>query len=318
MPPAIRHLVLLVAGLWLLGLGAALAIDPYTAGILDAQAARATQQAGTVFSDLRVVGAGDLRQLTVDNGAGGTKTIDAVNLITLTSYTAPYNGATYLQRFVVDATSNYKSNLWTTAEGDLKHYFTDHNLPATDNQTVANAMLEALGMPDATGYQVLSLWVEPRYVTRPSFSPDILGHAAPAWTGSAYTFTGTDTVTADFNGIAPVNTNAEGQYYRPFDSFTGPSRYEDWFDAWSAASYNLAGGRQFPFTGLGWTWNWNTDPGLNGFALSEFLVSAGADYYFGSLQQPIVYIPEPGLCLWLPAVFCLLWRRRPRNKRAWG
>lgn len=312
MPPTLRRFAPLAVALWILGLGAALAIDPYTAGILDAQAARSTQQADTVFDDLRVVGTGDLRQLTVDDGAGGTKTIAAINLITLTSYTTPYNGATYLQRYVVDATSTYKANLWTTVEGDLKHYFNDHNLPATDNQTVANSMLEALGMQDATGYQVLSLWVEPRYVTRPSFSPDILGHAAPTWTGTAYTFTGTDAVTADFIGIAPVNTNAEGQYYRPFDSFTGPSKYEDWLNAWSTASYNLNGGRAFPYTGLGWTWNWNTDPGLNGFALSEFLVSAGAEYYFNSLQQPILYIPEPGLLLWLPAGLFLL-RRRPHT-----
>jgi len=261
---------------------------------------------------LRVIGSGDLRQLTVDDGAGGSKTIDAVNLITLTSYTTPYNDATYLQRYVVDATSDYKSNLWTTMEGELKHYFTDHNLPTSDNQAVANAMLEALGMPDATDYQVLSLWVEPRYVTRPSFSPDIIGHAVPTWTGAAYTFTGTNTVTADFIGIAPVKTNAEEQYYRPFDSFIGPAEYENWLTKWSTASYNLDGGRAFPYTGLGWTWNWNPEPGLNGFALSEFLVSAGAEYYFNSLQQPILYIPEPGLLRWLPAGLFLI-RRRNRS-----
>lgn len=75
MPPPLRRFAPLAVALWILERGAALAIAPYTAGILDAQAARSTQQAGTVFSDLRVIGTGDLRELTVDNGAGGTKTI---------------------------------------------------------------------------------------------------------------------------------------------------------------------------------------------------------------------------------------------------
>ena len=76
--------------------------------------------------------------------------------------------------------------------------------------------------------------------------------------------------------------------------------------------YNSSGGRAFPYTALGWTWNWNPDPGLNGFALSEFLVSAGAEYYFDSLLQPVLYIPEPGLGLWLAVTLTLL-RRRPRG-----
>lgn len=86
-----------------------------------------------------------------------------------------------------------------------------------------------------------------------------------------------------------------GIYQRPFTSFEGPESYAAWMNAWSAVSYDLSGDRAFPFTGLGWTWNWNPDPNLNGFALSEFIVSGGAEIYFDSLQAPLaLVVPEPG------------------------
>lgn len=303
------QLIAMVIGFWILFGPFSWASD-YTDAILAAQATRTSQQADTVFSNLRTIGAADLQSITVDDGFGGFKTIEALQVITLTNYTLPYNGATPLQRFVLDAAGTYRSNIWMTLEGDIKQYFSEHHLPRDTNEAVTNALLETLGMPDATGYQVLSFWVEPRFVTRPSFNPSITDNTAPDWNGTTYTFTNTSSVTADFNGIAPVHVDALGKYDRPFDSFGSAAEYENWFDAWSSASFNLAGGREFPFTGLGWTWNWNADPGVNGFGVSEFVVSAGAEYYFNNLQQPIGYIPEPRVLLLVSVGFLLLagWR----------
>lgn len=95
---------------------------PYIQAVIDAQKARTIRNDST-FQGLTVINSSKTRTLTVDDGAGGTKTIQAVNVITFTNFTAPYAGATNLQRYVVDAAGNFRSNLWTTVEGDTKAYF---------------------------------------------------------------------------------------------------------------------------------------------------------------------------------------------------
>jgi outer membrane autotransporter protein len=153
-------------------------------------------------------------------------------------------------------------------------------------------MLESLGMGDWSGYKVLSLWVEAKYVTRPSYNPDITSNAAPTWNATTrrYDFTNVNATTLPyFLGIAPVSKTS-GWYTRPYDAFVGSDEYQNWLNAWSASSYDIGAGREFPYTGLGWTWNWNTDPNLTGFALSEFIVYGNAEYYFKGLRPTLGYL----------------------------
>ena len=275
--------------------------DAYQASILAAQAARSTEWSPSVFSGLSTIGPSRLETITVADGMG-TKTIEVVKVTTLTSFTSPYSGATPFERFSVDTVGNFRANIWVTLYGDLQNYYFDHNLPITDNATVTNYMLESLGLGHWNGYQALTFYVEPQYITRPSFAPSTTSADAPFWNGSSYTFTNLDALNPEFWGFAPTTLGPDDKYTRPFASFSGPgvdgSDYEAWFDAWSTASYDLTGGRDFPFTGLGWTWNWNTDPSLNGFALSEFIVSGGADFYFDNLTDAINIVPEPDV-IWL-------------------
>lgn|GEM_PF-3265521 len=266
-------------------------VDPYSAGIADAAAARNIRN-DAAFQSLTVIDPSKTQTITVSDGAGGTKTIQAVNMITLTNYTAPYTNATNLQRYTVDASSKYRSNIWTTFEGDAKAYLRKKNIPITNNTNTTNAMLESLGMGDWSGYKVLSLWVEAKYITRPSYNPDITSNAAPTWnaTTGSYDFTNVNATTLpNFLGIAPV-TKTSGSYTRPYDAFIGTEEYQNWLNAWSASSYDIGAGREFPYTGLGWTWNWNTDPHLTGFALSEFIISGNAEYYFKGLRPTLGYL----------------------------
>ncbi len=265
--------------------------DPYSAGIADAAATRNIRN-DSAFQSLTVIDPTKTQTITVSDGAGGTKTIQAVNMITLTSYTAPYTNATNLQRYTVDATSKYRSNIWTTVEGDAKAYLQKKGIPITDDINTTNAMLESLGMGDWNGYKVLSMWVEAKYVTRPSYNPDITSNETPTWnaTTGRYDFTNVNATTLpNFLGIAPVSKTS-GWYTRPYDAFVGSDEYQNWLNAWSTSSYDIGAGREFPYTGLGWTWNWNIDPNLTGFALSEFIINGNADFYFKSLRPTLGYL----------------------------
>lgn len=288
--------------------------DDYSDGIAAAKAARTTEWSPAVFSSLTVIDDALLHTITVDDGLGGTKTIEAVRVTTLTNFLTPYEGATFLQPFVVDTVGNFRSNMWVTVAGELRDYYFAHGLPVTDNATVTGYMQQALGLGLWGPYEALTFYVEPEYVTRPSFAPSVFENIAPTWTGSSYAFTNVEEGVDDsFIGFAPTVLDFSGtSYLRPYTEFDGKDNYEGWLAAWSEASYNTDANRAFPYTGLGWTWNWNTDPNLNGFALSEFIISGGATYYFVNLVDPIDLVPEPGTC-WLIAAAggWLLLRRKP-------
>jgi len=287
---AVHHAAVCAAG--------ASAASDYEHSVSVAGRLRMIEQPASTFAGLTVIDSSRLTTLLVDDGQGGTKTIDAVKVVTLTSFTAPYLDAQPLQRFTVDTTGNFRANIWVTVDGDLESYYADKALPTEDNTTVTTHMLQALGISNDGDYQALSFYTEPHFLTRPSFAPDIASREPPAWTGETYTFSYLERVNASFQGFAPT-TKIDQTYQRPFDAFAGPEAYADWLNTWSSVSYDLEGNRPFPFTGLGWTWNWNPDPDLNGFALSEFIVSGGAEIYFDSLQPPLaLVIPEPG-CLFL-------------------
>lgn len=292
-------------------LAAAAFAGDYETGIADAQATRSTRQ-DSIFSGLTNIDS-RLETITVGNA-----TIEVVKVISLTSYVAPYKDATHLQAFTVDTAGNFRTNLWVTAYGDIQSYYLGHNLPTTDNAEVTNYIQQALGMNYSANYQALSFYVEPKYVTRPSFSPSINSNAAPTWNATSYTYTNVLDANPEFWGFAPTAVGEDGKYTRPFTSFEGlgdaGANYESWMNAWSTASYNLSGGREFPFTGLGWTWNWNPAPALNGIALSEFIVSGNATYYYDNLTDAINLVPEP-TALWLfslfaGSVFLLRWSRK--------
>ncbi|HAB16850.1 MAG TPA: PEP-CTERM sorting domain-containing protein [Verrucomicrobiota bacterium] len=303
------HLASLVAGAVVFA--GNLAGDPYSDSITAAAQARSTLQDPSVFSGLTLIDQSRLSTITVDDGAGGRKTIEAVKVTTLTSFTSPYDNAQPLQRFVVDTAGHFRANIWVTVEGDITDYYLSRSLPVTDNATVTFNMLQALGISSSSKYDALTFYVEPKFVSRPSFDPSISSHLPPEWTGDHYTFSDLASLNPSYWGFAPTD-KIGGKYQRPFTSFEGPNSYSDWLNAWSLASYDLTGDRAFPYTGLGWTWNWNPDPALNGFALSEFIVSGGAEFYFDSLQAPIGLVPEPTSVLLLGvglALFVIVGRR---------
>lgn len=259
----------------------------YDAEILVAASQRFIEQPAEVFESLRVIAPEDLQTITVPDGQGGTRQIEVVALVTLTDYLVPYENAQPLDVFTVDAGDYYRGNIWTVVAGDLAGYYFERGLPIDAPAEIRSSMLQALGMqPGGEDVQVLTFYVEPRFVTRPSFAPAIDQAVVPMWTGTTYQLTTTpESPSSEFVGFAPTVAR-NGVWQRPFDVFSGPKQFLPWLEAWSAMSYDLDADRAFPYTGLGWTWNWNPDPALNGFAVSEFIVSGDADFYFVSLRSP--------------------------------
>ncbi len=67
--------------------------EDYETSVSAAAQVRNTRQAPSVFAGLSVIDDSRLTTLTVDDGQGGTKTIDAVKVVTLTGFTEPYRTA---------------------------------------------------------------------------------------------------------------------------------------------------------------------------------------------------------------------------------
>jgi hypothetical protein len=270
--------------------------SPYTDSIYDAAQTRHTQYDPSVFDQLWVTGDFISDNVSVLNGAGEAVTIsNAIKVTTLQSYVDPYIGAVQGQQFTVSSTGTWRSNTWVTIDGNMKSYFAEKGLSVESN-SVESLMLESLGMDPAWAgsYQVLTFWVEEAYLVRPSFNPFTNSNSAPVWNEITQSYDFSETLLSSFDGFAPTVTDESGNYIRPYTEFAGAEAYADWHDAWSVSSYNMTGGNEFPFTGLGFTWNSNTDEDLNGFALSEFIIIGNAPYYFDSLQSPYAYmIPEP-------------------------
>ncbi len=258
----------------------------YTAGVVEASMQRFIQHPDEVFESLRTIGPDELETIVVSDGAGGTRSVEVVALATLTSYLVPYENAAPLDRYTVDSRGFYRSNIWTTLAGAAAEYYLRNGLPLDGSDAVAARMLQSLGMEPSSEAMVLTFYVEPRFVTRPSFAPAIEEAIVPDWNGTSYEFTLTpSSPSTEFMGFAPTVLK-NGQWQRPFTVFPGPRAYPSWLEAWSSMSYDLEADRAFPYTGLGWTWNWSDDPSLRGFAISEFLVSGDAEFWFGSLATP--------------------------------
>jgi hypothetical protein len=260
--------------------------DDYSQQVVEASNQRFIEQPPEVFESLRVIGAADLQTIVVEDGSGGTRSVEVVRLSTLTSFLTPYENAEPFDPFTVDSQGYWRSNIWTCVAGDIAAYHFRNGLPLDDEAAITSGVLQSLGMQVGSGFMVLTFYVEPRFVTRPSFAPAIDQAVMPTWNGKSYEVTYSPGAPAgEFKGFAPTVLE-NGQWQRPFTMFDGPREFPSFLDAWSTMSYELDADRAFPYTGLGWTWNWSDDAGLQGFAISEFLVSGDATFWFDDLVSP--------------------------------
>lgn len=191
---------------------------------------------------------------------------------------------------------------YVTVGNDLKSYlsqtyFTTDVAPASDQVTLR--IQQSLGLPaaPATDRGVAFFWVPMDNIIRSGYSPN----PAAVPSGLAQNPDGT---------YIPMNTMPADYTYVDFSNnkktYTGPDANTEF------TSYNQ-GETTFPWTAMGYTFNWNylqdgsnpawgNDPLApdNFFGLSEFMVSGGTNIVLDSwipysdLGTWVVSVPEPG------------------------
>ncbi len=129
--------------------------------------------------------------------------------------------------------------LWLTASPDLKNSFA---MTVTPEDELSGRLDELLGLtPDSENDLIVELWVDPDDLFRPSANPDI---------------------TDPTGGSGPPSTS--------YVLSTGQN-YADWYDGRLSWIYANSGGDSYPWTGLGYTYDWGNP--LFDYGMSEFVLN---------------------------------------------
>lgn len=223
-------------------------------------------------------------RLITTNVGGATylKTVSLMTGSTWSNYYQPYEG------WAVALSNGAGYESWVSFEPELKEYVTarTNEFDTGSLTSVAMRAEQVLGISNAASHLFAAvLWVAPDGLFRPAIN----------WTTTnAATFR--DWTDHDTDGPAWFG----GTYGRSYFS---------WFTNRQATIY--AGSGAFPWTGLGYSFDWFYDtnsPGVIG--VSEFVIGAQRTYYVDSGSLVDEYfdfaIPEPGGCVMvvaaLPAV----------------
>ena len=124
------------------------------------------------------------------------------------------------------------------------------------------ALDEYLGLPPgSTNDAVVSLWVLPAVLVRPAMDPSITNHAA-------------ETVFPLSFQTVPLASPAALPKDPPAPGFAPATTYANWFLNRESAIFSpgVAGG-PYPWTGLGYTYNWGSTDVVGG---SEFIIPQGS------------------------------------------
>ena len=133
---------------------------------------------------------------------------------------------------------------------------------------VANPTLaldEYLGLPpSSTNDAVVSLWVSPANLVRPAMDPSITSHVAET----------------DFplsGQVVPVSNPSVLPKQSPAPGFSATTEYSTWFLERESAIYSpTVSGGPYPWTGLGYTYNWGNLGIGNVVGGSEFIIPQGS------------------------------------------
>jgi uncharacterized protein with beta-barrel porin domain len=144
-------------------------------------------------------------------------------------------GRTNFDRNFVD--NAFRSNLWLTAGGELQSFLQQNTTPF-ENQAVRTK--QVLGMPtNHNGDRVIEFWINRSAVFRPTKTGDVTDPVSPLdgpWASKGYTF------------------------------------LRDWWQT-NYVTNPAAGYAPYPFTGMGYTYDWGTSDPLHQ-GLTEFIGSA--------------------------------------------
>lgn len=151
------------------------------------------------------------------------------------------------------------SNLWVTIVPELQDFFQDKDSFPADLEAAKLRIRQLIGLPLETPNNrkpaLVEMWVDPGRLFRPSPDPEIIDHEA------VLEFSPSSSPFLAFNSSMTIE-----EYNSDGPNFVGT--YEEWFDNLKNSSYN--GSDPYPWTRLGYTYDWNTNTSEVG--LSEFVV----------------------------------------------
>jgi len=194
-------------------------------------------------------------QAAVDDAsvAGAAEAVNFLTVIDASNPTLTWKGVPGESRVLMVTYTDYHSayeghegedivvgvELWLTASPDMKNYFA---MTVTPENELSDRLDELLGLtPDSGNDLIVELWVDPGDLFRPSANPDI-----------------TD------------STGGTGSPATSYTLSTGQN-YADWFDERLSWIYANSDGDSYPWTGLGYTYDWGNP--LFDFGLSEFVLN---------------------------------------------
>ncbi len=195
------------------------------------------------------------RQLTPirrDNGAlvwrGSGETLQLL-VATWTTHRSyfPAPGTTFRERYPV----------WVTAAPELARFCAQHDAEQTGTP-LPRRLEQLLGLPPDSGHQfVVELWVNPADLFRPTADPEITdGEAELAF--------------PEVRGYLSVSAD-----------------YRAWYERTAAARYRPPRGPAYPWTRLGYTYDWGNPRSRVG--LSEFVIRPGSTLTVRSVTATKAY-----------------------------
>jgi hypothetical protein len=146
-----------------------------------------------------------------------------------------------------------KYTVWVTAAPDLKE-FCQHYCPGEGDTLLPRRLEQLLGLPPNSGHKfVVELWVNPDDLFRPSADPEV--------------------------------TDYEAQLQFPVvrEYILVSESYKKWYNNTAAARYKPLHGPAYPWTRLGYTYDWGNNETRVG--LSEFVIREGTELTVHSVNK---------------------------------
>ncbi|GFK93192.1 hypothetical protein NNJEOMEG_01023 [Fundidesulfovibrio magnetotacticus] len=194
------------------------------------------------------------------------------SLVQVTTFTK----GVYYQSFRSGQTITAGADLWVLPAPQMKTEVPEEDpLTAALNPRLATAMY--LGLPPTSANDsVATFWASPDVLLRPAVDNAIDRHDLPA----SYSLT-LQTVPAASRALTPAEAPAPG--------FSPTSNYVEWFQERQSAIFDFSvKGGPYPWTGLGYTYDWNpVAPDVVGG--SEFVAPKGSPLVFVSLTPVADY-----------------------------
>ncbi|SMF05673.1 hypothetical protein [Desulfovibrio gilichinskyi] len=191
------------------------------------------------------------------------KSISGENYILVCTWAGTYissKGWVTGQTYALGSTDN----LWVTASPQLKMFFSSNGFWPDSHAERVLRIEQLLGLPKDNGkVRFIEFWVKPSDLFRPSADPEPSDHEAQLeypWKKSRF------------------QVQEISQKIHEYVSAGDPNHeytFKEWFENLNATSYS--GSAPYPWTKLGYTYDWADDLHNNGHVgLSEFLVLGGS------------------------------------------